>query len=69
MKKILWIVVCFILIVIGLIVFAALTFDADRFRPALVEQAQKLIQRAREVCNIHSIQYLLAGTELGRLKQ
>ena len=33
------------------------------------EQAQKLIQRAREVCNIHSFQYLLAGTELGRLKQ
>ena len=32
-------------------------------------QAQKLIQRAREVCNIHTLQYLVAGTELNRMKK
>jgi tetratricopeptide (TPR) repeat protein len=33
------------------------------------EQAQKLMQRAREVCNIHTLQYLVAGYELGRPKK
>jgi tetratricopeptide (TPR) repeat protein len=33
------------------------------------EQAQKLILRAREACNIHTLQYLVAGTELNRLKK
>lgn len=33
------------------------------------EQAQKLILRAREVCNIHTLQYLVAGTELDRMKK
>jgi len=32
-------------------------------------QAQKLILRAREVCNIHTLQYLFAGTELNRTKK
>jgi tetratricopeptide (TPR) repeat protein len=31
------------------------------------EQARKLIQRAREVCNVHTVQYLVAGIELGRM--
>ena len=33
------------------------------------EQAQKLILRAREVCSIHTVQYLVAGSELNRLKK
>ena len=33
------------------------------------EQAQKLIMRAREVCNVHTLQYLVAGTELDRMKK
>jgi tetratricopeptide (TPR) repeat protein len=33
------------------------------------EQAQKLILRAREVCNIHTLQYLVAGNELDRTKK
>jgi tetratricopeptide (TPR) repeat protein len=33
------------------------------------EQAQKLILRAREVCSIHTLQYLVAGNELNRLKK
>jgi tetratricopeptide (TPR) repeat protein len=33
------------------------------------EQAQKLILRAREVCNIHTLQYLVAGVELNRMKK
>lgn len=33
------------------------------------EQAQKLILRAREVCNIHTLQYLVAGAELSRMKK
>ena len=33
------------------------------------EQAQKLILRAREVCNIHTLQYLVAGIELSRVKK
>jgi tetratricopeptide (TPR) repeat protein len=33
------------------------------------EQAQQLILRAREVCNIHTIQYLVAGAELDRIKK
>jgi tetratricopeptide (TPR) repeat protein len=33
------------------------------------EQAQQWILRAREVCNIHTLQYLVAGTELNRLKK
>jgi tetratricopeptide (TPR) repeat protein len=32
-------------------------------------QAQKLIQRAREVCNIHTLPYLVAVTELNRMKK
>jgi len=32
------------------------------------EQARQPIQRAREVCNIHTLQYLVAGTELDRMK-
>lgn len=33
------------------------------------EQAQRLLLRAREVCNVHTLQYLVAGTELGRMKK
>jgi tetratricopeptide (TPR) repeat protein len=33
------------------------------------EQAGKLIGRAREVCNVHTLQYLAAGTELERIKK
>ena len=33
------------------------------------EQAQKLILRAREVCNVHTLQYLVAGNELERMKK
>jgi tetratricopeptide (TPR) repeat protein len=33
------------------------------------EQAQKLMLRAREVCNIHTLQYLVAGAELSRMKK
>jgi tetratricopeptide (TPR) repeat protein len=33
------------------------------------EQAQKLILRAREVCNIHTLQYLVADSEMNRLKK
>ena len=33
------------------------------------EQAQKLILRAREVCNVHTVQYLVAGNELDRMKK
>lgn len=33
------------------------------------EQAQKLMLRAREVCNIHTLQYLVAGAELNRTKK
>ena len=33
------------------------------------EQAQRLMLRAREVCNVHTLQYLVAGTELGRMKK
>ena len=32
------------------------------------EQARQSILRAREVCNVHTLQYLVAGTELDRLK-
>jgi tetratricopeptide (TPR) repeat protein len=32
------------------------------------EQARTLILRAREVCNIHTLQYLVADTELQRMK-
>ncbi len=33
------------------------------------EQARQLILRAREVCNIHTLQYLVAGTELDRMRK
>jgi tetratricopeptide (TPR) repeat protein len=33
------------------------------------EQAQKLVLRAREVCNVHTLQYLVAGNELDRMKK
>ena len=33
------------------------------------EQAQKLMLRAREVCNIHTLQYLVAAAELDRMKK
>lgn len=33
------------------------------------EQARKLILRAREVCNVHTLQYLVAGIELDRMKK
>jgi tetratricopeptide (TPR) repeat protein len=32
------------------------------------EQARQPILRAREVCNVHTLQYLVAGTELDRMK-
>jgi tetratricopeptide (TPR) repeat protein len=32
------------------------------------EQARQQILRAREVCNVHTLQYLVAGAELGRMK-
>jgi tetratricopeptide (TPR) repeat protein len=32
-------------------------------------QAQQLVQRAREVCSIHTLQYLVAGAELNRMKK
>jgi tetratricopeptide (TPR) repeat protein len=33
------------------------------------EQARQLILRAREVCNVHTLQYLVAGIELDRMKK
>ena len=33
------------------------------------EQARQLIQRGREVCNIQTLQYLIAGIELDRMKK
>jgi tetratricopeptide (TPR) repeat protein len=33
------------------------------------EQARKSLLRAREVCNIHTLQYLAAGVELDRMKR
>jgi tetratricopeptide (TPR) repeat protein len=33
------------------------------------EQAQQLLLRAREVCNIHTLQYLVAGIELDRMRK
>ncbi|THD53311.1 MAG: hypothetical protein E8A46_11100 [Bradyrhizobium sp.] len=33
------------------------------------EQARKPMLRAREVCNIHTLQYLVAGAELDRIKK
>ena len=33
------------------------------------EQGQQWLLRAREICNIHTLQYLVAGTELDRMKQ
>jgi hypothetical protein len=33
------------------------------------EQARQLILRAREVCNIHTLQYLVAETEFDRMKK
>ena len=33
------------------------------------EQARQLLLRAREVCNTHTLQYLVAGTELDRMKK
>jgi tetratricopeptide (TPR) repeat protein len=33
------------------------------------EQGQQLLLRAREVCNIHTLQHLVAGTELDRMKK
>jgi tetratricopeptide (TPR) repeat protein len=33
------------------------------------ELARRLIQRGREVCNIHTVQYLVAGIELDRMKK
>ena len=32
-------------------------------------QAQKLIERAHEICNIHTLQHLVAVTELNRMKK
>jgi tetratricopeptide (TPR) repeat protein len=32
------------------------------------EQARQPMQRAREVCNVHTLQYLVAGAELDRMK-
>jgi tetratricopeptide (TPR) repeat protein len=32
------------------------------------EQARQPILRAREICNVHTLQYLVAGTELDRMK-
>ncbi len=32
-------------------------------------QAQKLLQRAHEVCNVHTLPYLVAVTELNRMKK
>jgi hypothetical protein len=34
-----------------------------------IELAQQLILRAREVCNIHTLQFLVAGTDLNRMKK
>jgi tetratricopeptide (TPR) repeat protein len=34
-----------------------------------IEQGQQLLLRAREVCNIHTLQYLVAGTDLNRMKK
>jgi tetratricopeptide (TPR) repeat protein len=33
------------------------------------EQGQQWLLRAREICNIHTLQYLVAGTELERMKK
>jgi tetratricopeptide (TPR) repeat protein len=41
----------------------------DALAKGNAEQAQKLILRAREICNVHSLSYLVAGTELDRMKK
>jgi tetratricopeptide (TPR) repeat protein len=41
----------------------------DALAKSNVEQARKLMLRAREVCNIHTLQYLTAGVELDRTKK
>jgi tetratricopeptide (TPR) repeat protein len=41
----------------------------DALGKANSEQAQQLILRAKEVCNIHTLQYLVASTELDRMKK
>jgi len=41
----------------------------DALAKADSEQAQQLILHANEVCNIHTLQYLVARTELDRMKK
>jgi tetratricopeptide (TPR) repeat protein len=45
----------------------SLFLGEDALGKANVEQARQFIQRAHEVCNNHTLQYLVAGTELGRM--
>ena len=41
----------------------------DALAKGSTEQARGLILRAHEVCNIHTLQYLVADVELGRIKK
>jgi len=41
----------------------------DALGKANNEQARQLIQRAHEVCNVDTLQHLVAGTELDRMKK
>jgi tetratricopeptide (TPR) repeat protein len=41
----------------------------DALGKGSIEQARQPMLRAREVCNIHTLQYLVAGVELGRMKK
>jgi hypothetical protein len=39
----------------------------DALGKANVDQARQLLQRAHEVCNLQTLQHLVAGIELGRM--
>jgi tetratricopeptide (TPR) repeat protein len=41
----------------------------DTLGKANVEQARQLLQRAHEVCNIHTLQYLVSATDLDRMRK
>jgi tetratricopeptide (TPR) repeat protein len=41
----------------------------DALAKGSVEKAQALILRASEVCNVHTLQYVVANVELGRIKK
>ena len=41
----------------------------DALAKGSVEKAQALILRASEICNLHTLQYVVANAELGRIKK